>query len=326
MSGQQIAPAAPGDAPRQGWSRPGSRPLYRQSRRPWPRSFRHRSNFAAGARHPQPAPGSRRATAADLHAGRSADGEAPGRRRGPGLAHSLPAVGHSAGEPLAANGPHVCAVDSDSRRVAAGPGAPRLADPAAARRFAAAPGAVHLVRRRPDPATAASPTPTLTCAWSGSWICTPAATGSMPACCGSIRPRATSSTGPGFWTRCFWAGAWLLEPFYGFRMGLHLWGVLISPVLLALALFALDWATIPILGRDARLFACLAFLLQPSIQAYTMRRPAGPSQPAAGAVRGPARADLPSAASTGAAAERWSPARSPRSASGSAPRPCLRSP
>ena len=76
------------------------------------------------------------------------------------------------------------------------------------------------------------------------------------------------------WTRFLDAlllgGAWLLEPFYGFRMGLHLWGVLISPVLLALALFALDWATIPILGRDARLFACLAFLLQPSIQAYTI--------------------------------------------------------
>ena len=76
------------------------------------------------------------------------------------------------------------------------------------------------------------------------------------------------------WTRFLDAlllgGAWLLEPFYGFRLGLHLWGVLISPVLLALALFALDWATIPILGRDARLFACLAFLLQPSIQAYTI--------------------------------------------------------
>ncbi len=76
------------------------------------------------------------------------------------------------------------------------------------------------------------------------------------------------------WTRFLDAlllgGAWLLEPFLGFRTGLHLWGVLISPVLLALAIVALDWATVPVLGRDARLFACLAFLLEPSIQAYTI--------------------------------------------------------
>jgi hypothetical protein len=76
------------------------------------------------------------------------------------------------------------------------------------------------------------------------------------------------------WTRLLDAlllgGAWLLEPVLGFRAGLHLWGVLISPVLLALAIIALDWATAPVLSRDARLFACLAFLLQPSIQAYTI--------------------------------------------------------
>ncbi len=76
------------------------------------------------------------------------------------------------------------------------------------------------------------------------------------------------------WTRLLDAlllgGAWLLQPFYGFRLGLHLWGVLISPVFLALTIVALNWATAPILSRDARLFACLAFLLQPSIQAYTI--------------------------------------------------------
>jgi hypothetical protein len=66
------------------------------------------------------------------------------------------------------------------------------------------------------------------------------------------------------------AGAWLLEPFYGFRLGLHLWGVLISPVLLGLGIVALNWATVPVLSRDARLFACLAFLLEPSIEAYTI--------------------------------------------------------
>ncbi len=76
------------------------------------------------------------------------------------------------------------------------------------------------------------------------------------------------------WTRLLDAlllgGAWLLEPVLGFRTGLHLWGVLISPVLLALAIVGLDWATAPVLSRDARLFACLAFLLQPSIQTYTI--------------------------------------------------------
>ncbi len=76
------------------------------------------------------------------------------------------------------------------------------------------------------------------------------------------------------WTRLLDAlllgGAWLLQPVLGFNTALHLWGVLISPVLLALAIVALDWATAPVLGRDARLFACLAFLLQPSIQAYTI--------------------------------------------------------
>jgi hypothetical protein len=76
------------------------------------------------------------------------------------------------------------------------------------------------------------------------------------------------------WTRLLDAlllgGAALLQPVLGFRAALHLWGVLISPVLLAFGIVALDWSTRPVLGREARLFACLAFLLQPSIQAYTI--------------------------------------------------------
>ncbi len=75
------------------------------------------------------------------------------------------------------------------------------------------------------------------------------------------------------WTRPLDAlllcGAWLLEPVLGFHAGLHLWGVLISPVFLALALAALSWAAAPALGRDARLFACLVLLTQPSVLAYT---------------------------------------------------------
>jgi hypothetical protein len=75
------------------------------------------------------------------------------------------------------------------------------------------------------------------------------------------------------WTRpldaLLLAGAWLLEPVLGFRQGLHLWGVMFSPVCLALSVLALAWAIEPVLDRDARLFACLAYLMQPTIMAYS---------------------------------------------------------
>jgi hypothetical protein len=75
------------------------------------------------------------------------------------------------------------------------------------------------------------------------------------------------------WTRpldaLLLAGAWLLEPLLGFARALHLWGVLISPVLLGLALAAVAWAAAPALDRDSRLFACLVLLTQPTVLAYT---------------------------------------------------------
>ncbi|HEX6112419.1 MAG TPA: hypothetical protein VFZ10_08930 [Geminicoccaceae bacterium] len=75
------------------------------------------------------------------------------------------------------------------------------------------------------------------------------------------------------WTRpldaLLLAGAWLLQPFLGFERALHLWGVLISPALLALALVAVGWAAAPALDRDARVLACLALLTQPIVLAYT---------------------------------------------------------
>lgn len=75
------------------------------------------------------------------------------------------------------------------------------------------------------------------------------------------------------WTRVLdallLAGAWLLQPFLGFEQALHVWGVLISPALLALALGAIAWAAAPALDRDTRLLACLVLLLQPSVLAYT---------------------------------------------------------
>jgi hypothetical protein len=75
------------------------------------------------------------------------------------------------------------------------------------------------------------------------------------------------------WTRALdallLAGAWLLQPLFGFERALHLWGVLISPALLALAVVALAWAAAPALDRDSRLLACLVLLTQPTVLAYT---------------------------------------------------------
>src|SRR5918994_1540019 len=65
------------------------------------------------------------------------------------------------------------------------------------------------------------------------------------------------------------AGAWLLQPLLGFARALHLWGVLISPALLALAVVATAWAAAPALDRDSRLLACLVLLTQPTVLAYT---------------------------------------------------------
>jgi len=75
------------------------------------------------------------------------------------------------------------------------------------------------------------------------------------------------------WTRpldaLLFAGAWLLEPFLGFRDALYALGVLLSPLVLGLCLIALGWAAAPVLDRDARLFACLALLMQPTVIAYS---------------------------------------------------------
>ena len=81
----------------------------------------------------------------------------------------------------------------------------------------------------------------------------------------------------------------------------------------------------PILGRDARLFACLAFLLQPSIQAYTIV--GRPDHHSLLLALFTSSSGSPSACCCDrSGGRRWSRARSPRSVSGSAPRLCLRSP
>jgi hypothetical protein len=75
------------------------------------------------------------------------------------------------------------------------------------------------------------------------------------------------------WTRALdallLAGAWLLQPFMGFERALHVWGVLISPALLALAVIAVGWAAAPAFDRDTRLLACMVLLTQPIVLGYT---------------------------------------------------------
>ena len=76
------------------------------------------------------------------------------------------------------------------------------------------------------------------------------------------------------WTRpldaLLLAGAWLLEPLLGFDRALHLWGVLISPVLLGARARARSPG--PPRRRSIatrRLLACLVLLTQPTVLAYT---------------------------------------------------------
>ena len=74
------------------------------------------------------------------------------------------------------------------------------------------------------------------------------------------------------WTRpldlLLWLGARLLAPASGFESALLLTGQLISPVMLGLAILALNWASAPLLARQERFLACLLLLLQPAVLGY----------------------------------------------------------
>ena len=75
------------------------------------------------------------------------------------------------------------------------------------------------------------------------------------------------------WTRpldlLLLAGAGLVQPWLGLDRAIWLAGMLVSPLLLAAAVLALNWAITPLVGREARLLACFLFLLQPLILAYS---------------------------------------------------------
>lgn len=68
------------------------------------------------------------------------------------------------------------------------------------------------------------------------------------------------------WTRpldlLLLAGAWLLSPLLGFASALFWWGVMISPVLQVLSMFALVWAVGPMLDRKGLLYLAVIFLCQ----------------------------------------------------------------
>lgn len=76
------------------------------------------------------------------------------------------------------------------------------------------------------------------------------------------------------WTRLFdiilLAGAGIFWPFLPFDEALHLWGVLVSPILHGVALIGLLWGISPFLSRNHLTLAGGLFVLQPAIFGYCL--------------------------------------------------------
>jgi hypothetical protein len=80
------------------------------------------------------------------------------------------------------------------------------------------------------------------------------------------------------WTRPFdvllLTGAWLGAPLVGFKNGLHVWGVLISPLFQILALIAFFWALLPLFSNKQIDMLGIFFVCQPSIvKTFMVGRP-----------------------------------------------------
>jgi hypothetical protein len=87
----------------------------------------------------------------------------------------------------------------------------------------------------------------------------------------AVSPRSNAPYGELMhWTRPFdlllLAGGWLGAVFTDFRSALFGWGLIISPVLQALAVIVLYWGTRPYLSRPGFLLAALLFAAQPHIE------------------------------------------------------------
>jgi hypothetical protein len=71
------------------------------------------------------------------------------------------------------------------------------------------------------------------------------------------------------WTRSYdallLAGGYALGVFSDFRSGLHLWAVIVSPVLFLATILALYWAASPLLPKRALFFLGLTVLVQPNV-------------------------------------------------------------
>lgn len=80
------------------------------------------------------------------------------------------------------------------------------------------------------------------------------------------------------WTRpldvILLAGAYLFTPFQGFDKGLLTWSIIISPLLGVLCLFALVWATRPVMNKNSQQILWLLFISQTVLlQVFAFGRP-----------------------------------------------------
>ncbi|MDP6706997.1 MAG: hypothetical protein QF893_11690 [Alphaproteobacteria bacterium] len=88
-------------------------------------------------------------------------------------------------------------------------------------------------------------------------------------------PRSNTPFGePRVWTRAFdivlLAGALVMTPAVGFDTALHLWALLVGPLLHLAALAALLWAVAPLLGVEALVYLAVLFPFQVSVTAQFM--------------------------------------------------------
>jgi len=91
----------------------------------------------------------------------------------------------------------------------------------------------------------------------------------------SLFPRSNAPYGEELhWTRLFdiilLVGAGVLLPFLPFNEALHLWGVLVSPILHGIALIGLVWGISPYVSKNHLVLSGGLFVLQPAVFGYCL--------------------------------------------------------